>query len=41
MCQSDEGACIKNGVAISKIAKNYNITRQTIYQIKNKLMSKP
>ncbi|MFI0585096.1 helix-turn-helix domain-containing protein, partial [Enterococcus faecalis] len=26
-----------NGVAISKIAKDYNITRQTIYRIKKEI----
>ena len=26
---------LNEGIAISKIAKNYNITRQTIYRIKN------
>ncbi|MBC6482931.1 Sin recombinase, partial [Enterococcus faecium] len=25
-------------VAISKIAKDYNVTRQTVYRIKNELM---
>ena len=28
---------LKNGVAISKIAKDYNITRQTIYRIKKEI----
>lgn len=26
---------LENGIAISKITKNYNITRQTVYRIKN------
>lgn len=25
---------LKNGVAISKVAKEYNVTRQTVYRIK-------
>ncbi|MGL9881527.1 resolvase [Enterococcus sp. AZ166] len=28
---------LKKGVAISKIAKEYNVTRQTVYRIKNEL----
>ncbi|EOS7681894.1 helix-turn-helix domain-containing protein, partial [Enterococcus hirae] len=28
---------LENGVAISKIAKDYNVTRQTVYRIKNDL----
>jgi DNA invertase Pin-like site-specific DNA recombinase len=29
---------IKEGISISKIAKNYNVTRQTIYRIKKELI---
>ena len=29
---------LNQGIAISKTAKNYNITRQTVYRIKNELM---
>ncbi|HAQ0414319.1 TPA: helix-turn-helix domain-containing protein, partial [Enterococcus faecium] len=28
---------LNQGIAISKTAKNYNITRQTVYRIKNDL----
>ncbi|MFR3371565.1 MAG: helix-turn-helix domain-containing protein, partial [Clostridioides difficile] len=28
---------LENGVAISTISKNYNITRQTVYRIKREL----
>ncbi|HHY6472100.1 TPA: helix-turn-helix domain-containing protein, partial [Enterococcus faecium] len=28
---------LENGVAISKISKEYNVTRQTVYRIKNEL----
>lgn len=28
---------LENGVAISKIAKDYNVTRQTIYRIKKEI----
>ncbi|BBM16371.1 recombinase Sin (plasmid) [Enterococcus mundtii] len=31
---------LENGVAISKIAKDYNITRQTVYRIKNEINNK-
>ncbi|HFC9436647.1 TPA: helix-turn-helix domain-containing protein, partial [Enterococcus hirae] len=31
---------LKNGIAISKISKEYNVTRQTIYRIKNDLNNK-
>ncbi|MGQ4226295.1 helix-turn-helix domain-containing protein, partial [Enterococcus mundtii] len=30
---------LENGVAISKIAKDYNVTRQTVYRIKEDSMS--
>ncbi|OUK32601.1 helix-turn-helix domain-containing protein, partial [Enterococcus faecium] len=29
---------LKNGVAIAKIAKDYNVTRQTVYRIKKDSM---
>ncbi len=29
---------LKNGVAISKIAREYNITRQTVYRIKKDIL---
>ncbi|MGF1932747.1 helix-turn-helix domain-containing protein, partial [Enterococcus casseliflavus] len=28
---------LENGVAISKIAKDYNVTRQTVYRIKKEM----
>ncbi|EOE35614.1 hypothetical protein QAM_03148, partial [Enterococcus faecalis EnGen0070] len=31
---------LKNGVAISKIAKDYNINRQTVYRIKRDSIKK-
>lgn len=30
---------LNNGVAISKIAKEYNVTRQTVYRIKKEIIS--
>ena len=28
---------LENGIAISKISKEYNVTRQTVYRIKNEI----